>query len=80
MAFLRWNNSYRQHVLNLLGRSKDPCLLVGSAYDETIDLPVQYEVEDGYGIALVHILRRSPVICLVLMTKRFDSSMLRSHF
>ncbi|NJN73729.1 MAG: serine/threonine-protein kinase PknK, partial [Limnothrix sp. RL_2_0] len=27
MAFLRWNNSYRQHVLNLLGRSKDPCLL-----------------------------------------------------
>lgn len=56
-VFLRWNQLYRQHVLNLLGESDDPCRLVGKAYDETNDLPQQYAVKDAHGIAVTHLFK-----------------------
>jgi predicted ATPase len=54
---LRWNNIYRQMVLNLLGRSEDPARLVGSAYDETVDLPQQRQHQDGVGMAIAYIFQ-----------------------
>ncbi|MEM9156312.1 MAG: AAA family ATPase, partial [Cyanobacteria bacterium P01_F01_bin.33] len=56
-TMLYWNESYRQHVLNLLGHSNDPCALIGEAYDETITLPKQQEYKDGFGLAMVHLLK-----------------------
>ncbi len=56
-SFLRWNQTYRQHVLNLLGESENPCQLIGEAYNETIDLPQQYAVKDAHGIAIAHLFK-----------------------
>ncbi|WP_264197137.1 ATP-binding protein, partial [Microseira wollei] len=56
-VFLRWNQTYRQHVLNLLGQSDNPCLLIGEAYDETLDLPQQYAIKDAHGIAVAHLFK-----------------------
>jgi PAS domain S-box-containing protein len=56
-VFLRWNQTYHQHVLNLLGEADDPCQLVGTAYDETVDLPQQYAIKDAHGIAVAHLFK-----------------------
>jgi predicted ATPase/signal transduction histidine kinase len=56
-VFLRWNQTYYQHVLNLLGQSSDPCQLIGVAYDETVDLPQQYAMKDDHGIAVAHLFK-----------------------
>ena len=56
-VFLRWNQTYYQHVLNLLGHTEHPCRLMGDAYDETIDLPQQYAIKDAHGIAIAHLFK-----------------------
>ena len=56
-AFLYCIKAYRQHVLNLLGQSKNPLKLIGMAYDETLDLLHQYEAKDAHGIAVVHLFK-----------------------
>jgi len=39
-------NLNRQRVLNLMGQSKNPCLLIGDVYDESKRLPLNLEVND----------------------------------
>jgi predicted ATPase/signal transduction histidine kinase len=56
-VFLRWNQTYHQHVLNLLGHADDPCQLMGEVYDETVDLPQQYAIKDAHGIAVAHLFK-----------------------
>ncbi|MGD2181300.1 trifunctional serine/threonine-protein kinase/ATP-binding protein/sensor histidine kinase [Lusitaniella coriacea] len=56
-TFLYCVKAYHQHTLNLLGRSADPIKLIGTAYDETIDLPHQYEANDAHGIAVAHLFK-----------------------
>ncbi|WP_264321547.1 trifunctional serine/threonine-protein kinase/ATP-binding protein/sensor histidine kinase [Zarconia navalis] len=56
-TFLYCVKAYHQHTLNLLGRSADPIKLIGTAYDETIDLPDQYEANDAHGIAVAHLFK-----------------------
>jgi predicted ATPase/signal transduction histidine kinase len=56
-VFLRWNQTYHQHVLNLLGHADDPCQLMGEVYDETVDLPQQYAVKDAHGIGVAHLFK-----------------------
>ena len=56
-TMLYWNESYRQHVLNLQGHCDDPCLFAGPAYDESIHLPMQQEYHDGFGMGMVYLLK-----------------------
>ena len=44
-----------QAVLNLLGKSENPCLLKGEAYDEDTRLLLHQQANDTYGSCL-HIL------------------------
>ncbi|MEM7129238.1 MAG: AAA family ATPase [Chloroflexota bacterium] len=52
-AALRWNLINWQGILNLMGRSDDPCRLVGEVYDEEKMLPRHLET-NHYG-ALCHV-------------------------
>ena len=54
---LHWNNIYHQQVLNLLGQSEDPCRLVGTAYDETVCIPMQQQYQDGIGLGIAYIFK-----------------------
>ncbi|BAZ67067.1 multi-sensor signal transduction multi-kinase [Fischerella sp. NIES-4106] len=49
-----WNAIYRQSVLNLLGYVKNPCRLIGEAYDEEKMLPLHLEVKDGVGLLYLY--------------------------
>jgi predicted ATPase/signal transduction histidine kinase len=44
---LNWNAIYRQSVLNLLGTQKNPCRLIGEAYDEEQMLQFHLSSKDG---------------------------------
>lgn len=48
---------YRQAVLNLMGRSADPCRLVGEAYDEEEMLPVHLAANDKTASFIVYFNR-----------------------
>ncbi|MEW6493592.1 MAG: ATP-binding protein, partial [Cyanobacteriota bacterium] len=48
-------NRYWQAVLNLMGRSENPCRLMGEAYDEQTSLPIMIETSDCYGIGDLHL-------------------------
>ncbi|MCL1473834.1 trifunctional serine/threonine-protein kinase/ATP-binding protein/sensor histidine kinase [Argonema antarcticum] len=45
-ATQNYHNIYWQAVLNLLGKSANPCLLVGEGYDEVKNLPIHQERKD----------------------------------
>jgi tetratricopeptide (TPR) repeat protein len=49
------NSLYRQIVLNLLGRSKDPCCLVGESYDEGQMLPIWLEMNNRNVICEIYL-------------------------
>ncbi|WP_427161632.1 AAA family ATPase [Aliinostoc sp. HNIBRCY26] len=49
---LHWHEIYRQTVLNLRGSVKNPCKLVGEAYDEEKMLPLHLKANDS--IALLY--------------------------
>ncbi|BAY25803.1 multi-sensor signal transduction multi-kinase [Calothrix sp. NIES-2100] len=51
----KWNEIYRQSVLNLLGSVEDPCRLVGEAYDEEKMLPLHLETKDGIGLLHLYV-------------------------
>ena len=51
-AALTYHELYRQVILNLLGESDDPLLLVGEAYDETVMLPQHQQAGDQTGLHL----------------------------
>ncbi len=44
------SEQYRQVISNLLGRSDDPCLLIGDCYDERVMLGVHEKANDGSSI------------------------------
>lgn len=48
-----WNEIHRQTILNLLGKSQDPCELKGQAYEEDILLPSINQSDDRL---LLHLL------------------------
>lgn len=50
-----YNEVYRQAALNLLGRSKDPTILSGEAYDEAKMAPIHESEKDRAAIFLIHI-------------------------
>ncbi len=50
-----YNEVYRQAALNLLGRSEDPTILVGEAYDEVKMAPVHESENDRAATFLIHI-------------------------
>ncbi|MGD1805195.1 trifunctional serine/threonine-protein kinase/ATP-binding protein/sensor histidine kinase [Dapis sp. BLCC M126] len=56
-TILYWNKIYHQQVLNLLGRSADPCCLVGEAYDETVCIPMQQQYKDGIGLGIAYLFK-----------------------
>ncbi|WP_017318690.1 ATP-binding sensor histidine kinase [Mastigocladopsis repens] len=49
-----WNEIYRQTILNLLGFVKDPCRLIGEAYDEEKMLTLHLEANDGMALFFVY--------------------------
>ncbi len=67
-GFFTWNEIYRQHVLNLLGESDDPCSLIGIAYNEEISLPKHYRVNNLFAIFIVHLFKA--IACYLF--ERFD--------
>ncbi len=52
---LRLLSIFHQTVLNLMGRSPDPCLLVGDVFDENIMLPVFKEANDRSGMCVTYL-------------------------
>ncbi|MGB3789324.1 MAG: AAA family ATPase [Phormidesmis sp.] len=52
--FLCLNERYRQIVLNLMGKSENPCQLVGEAYDENRLLPIHIRANDRNAIFNVY--------------------------
>ena len=52
--FLCLNERYRQIVLNLMGKSANPCQLVGEAYDENRLLPIHIQANDRNAIFNVY--------------------------
>ncbi|MEG4294879.1 serine/threonine-protein kinase PknK, partial [Microcoleus sp. C2C3] len=52
---LHFHEIYWQAVLNLLGRSEDPCRLQGEAYDEHIKLPLHQQANDKTGIFYLYL-------------------------
>ncbi|MEM8566374.1 MAG: ATP-binding sensor histidine kinase [Bacteroidota bacterium] len=50
-----YNEVYRQAALNLLGRSEDPTVLVGEAYDEVKMAPMHESENDRAATFLIHI-------------------------
>ncbi|MEG4943151.1 ATP-binding sensor histidine kinase [Microcoleus sp. F4-D5] len=51
---LNFHEIYWQAVLNLLGKSEDPCRLQGEAYDEEIRLPLHEQANDRLGVAYLY--------------------------
>jgi len=51
---LNFHEIYWQAVLNLLGKSEDPCRLQGEAYDEQIRLPLHEQANDRLGVAYLY--------------------------
>lgn len=49
-----YNEAYRQAALNLLGKSDDPTVLSGEAYDEQKMAPIHEERKDRAGTFLIH--------------------------
>ncbi|MEG4397332.1 AAA family ATPase, partial [Microcoleus sp. BROC3] len=47
---LNYHEPFWQAVLNLLGRSENPCRLQGEVYDEQISLPLYQQANDNSGI------------------------------
>lgn len=52
---LNWVAMFRQAVLNLLGRSKNPSRLMGDAYNEEQWLPLAIKANDRLGIHLLYL-------------------------
>jgi len=50
-----WVAMFRQAVLNLLGRSKNPSRLIGDAYNEEQWLPLAIQANDRLGIHLLYL-------------------------
>ena len=50
-----WNEIHRQTILNLLGRSEDPCELKGQAYEEDVLLPTVHQSDDRLLLHLLYI-------------------------
>jgi predicted ATPase len=53
--FIYMNERYRQVVLNLMGKTENPCRLVGEAYDEEILLPLHIQSNDRNAIFNVYL-------------------------
>ncbi|MBE9562258.1 MAG: GAF domain-containing protein, partial [Proteobacteria bacterium] len=54
-SILIWNNLYRQVVLNLMGRSDNPCRLIGEVYDENVQLPLHQQANDRMVLHFLHL-------------------------
>ena len=52
---LNYIEIYWQAILNLLGKSKNSCILKGEAYDEHIKLPVYQQTNDQVGFAYIYL-------------------------
>lgn len=65
------NARYRQLVLNLIGRSENPCLLIGEAYDERVMLPLHIKNNDRTAIFGVYFHKM--VLCF-LFHRRAEAS------
>ncbi len=51
---LHYIEIYWQAILNLLGKTENPCLLKGEAYDEQIMLPLHLQANDKTGLYYVY--------------------------
>ncbi|MBD1906571.1 trifunctional serine/threonine-protein kinase/ATP-binding protein/sensor histidine kinase [Funiculus sociatus GB2-A5] len=54
---LNYSEMLRQSVLNLMGRSVDPCRLIGEAYDEERSLPQHQEANDVMALYYLHLYK-----------------------
>ncbi|HBB34656.1 MAG TPA: hypothetical protein DC064_23450, partial [Cyanobacteria bacterium UBA9273] len=58
---LHYNEIFWQTVLNLLGRAKNPCCLIGEAYNEQTWLPLHLQANDKS--ALVYLYTNKLILC-----------------
>ncbi|MEG4233653.1 ATP-binding sensor histidine kinase [Microcoleus sp. Pol11C3] len=52
---LNYIEIYWQAILNMLGKSKNSCILKGEAYDEHIKLPVSQQTNDKVAVAYIYL-------------------------
>ncbi|NET56254.1 MAG: AAA family ATPase, partial [Symploca sp. SIO2E6] len=53
----QWNELLRQVVLNLMGYTQNPCLLIGEAYNEQVRLPLQQQANDQIALFTLHLYK-----------------------
>ncbi|PZV11653.1 MAG: hypothetical protein DCF20_19040 [Pseudanabaena sp.] len=51
---LNWLHTYQQAILNLLGKSQDPCCLIGEIYNAETMLPVHTKTGDRSSLHMLH--------------------------
>ncbi len=52
---LNYLKIYGQGILNLMGRSNDPCYLIGEIYHESIMVPLHLKANDRYALAALYV-------------------------
>jgi len=53
----QWNELLREHVLNLMGCSENPCLLIGEAYNEQVKLAIEQPTNDQITLFTLHLYK-----------------------
>ncbi len=53
----QWNELLRQVVLNLMGSTENPCLLIGEAYNEQVRLPLHQQTHDQIALFTLHLYK-----------------------
>lgn len=77
---LRLLSVFHQTVLNLMGRSQDPCVLVGDAFDENIMLPAFKAAKDRSGTCVTYLNKASLCYIFEDYPKALENIMLaRKH-
>ncbi|MCF4966113.1 AAA family ATPase [Nostoc sp. CMAA1605] len=56
-ASLIWANTWRQTVINLRGNAENPMMLIGSSFNETVDLPALIASRNVNGICYVYLAK-----------------------
>ncbi|AOX04520.1 hypothetical protein BJP34_25405 [Moorena producens PAL-8-15-08-1] len=60
-AYLHWNQTYLQAILNLMGQADNPCRLIGEVYDEEKMIPVHLASGDQTG--MMHVYLHKLTLC-----------------
>ncbi|MFL9453914.1 hypothetical protein AB0758_22785 [Tolypothrix bouteillei VB521301_2] len=78
---LNYHEIHWQAVLNIMGKSENPCVMSGEAYDEQKMLPIHQQTNDQVAIQFLYFsINFSFVIGLKITLKRWDILLISKIF